>query len=83
MAILPDPDEFSWSCGSIKPADLTGLTPHQADQVEAVMMLARGVTDGDGKRLLIRLPPSAAWAIINAIGADRPQAEAARILGLG
>lgn len=83
MADFTGLPEFSQSCGSVKPTDLAHVGEADANRIEAILMLARGIADKDGNRLGVRVPPAFALAVINCIGADNPQAAAGAILSGG
>jgi hypothetical protein len=71
---------FKWSCGSVSAVDAQSLSPSDHKRVEAIMMLALGVCDEEGRKVGIRVPPSFAVAVIRALGADEPVSEASEII---
>ena len=58
-------------CAGNHAGDLDGLG-HEAEKVEAVMILAALTTDAEGKPVAFRLPPAIAVAIVNAFESGDP-----------
>lgn len=78
MSGLIEPPEYEWSCGTVSPPVTTSV--READQIEAIMMLSRAVTDEHGKFVMLRIPPSFALAILQVVGASRPQEAAVALM---
>lgn len=63
--LLRTPPEYEWSCGVVGPARVQKVSDAGgADQIEAIMMLGTKLTDAEGRRLMFRVPPALAAAIV-------------------
>jgi len=70
---IPRPHGWDHSVGRYDQASLKNhVTGKRADQMEAIMVLARGVVDPEGKRAPVTIPPALALAICDTLTRDAP-----------
>lgn len=74
------PREWDHIVGRYDQASLRGhVTAKRSDQMEAVMVLARAVTDPAGRASPIFIPPALAQAICDTLSRDKPLEHAMRV----
>lgn len=67
------------SCGGITPdlvEQVAKLDPKVAEKLEAILVLARSLKDGNGKLLFMTLPPALCLAIIRTLEDENPTQKA-------
>lgn len=73
---MMQPRDWGWSVGEYDAKAVAAADKALASKIEAVLILARGVTDEHGKVVMFRIPPALALAIIDTLACADPLARA-------